>query len=32
MVGGAAALGALYGGTKGYDDPGWRASIRFSDD
>lgn len=32
MVGGAAALGALYGGTKGYDDPCWRASIRFSDD
>jgi len=32
MVGGAAALGALYGGTKGWEDPGWRASVRWKED
>ena len=32
MMGGAAALGALYGGTAGYEDPGWRYQIRWDDD
>jgi hypothetical protein len=32
MIGGAAAAGALWGSTKGFEDSGWRTTVRFSED
>lgn len=32
MVGGAALLGALYGGTGGYEDPNWRYEFRWEEE
>lgn len=32
IVGALGALGAIFGGTKGYDDPGWRIRYRWTDD
>jgi hypothetical protein len=32
IVGALGALGAIFGGTKGYDDPSWRIRYRWTDD
>jgi len=32
LIGALGALGAVFGGTKGYEDPSWRIRYRFTDD
>jgi hypothetical protein len=32
LIGALGALGAIFGGTRGYEDPSWRIRYRFTDD